>query len=203
MSKASKNAAPIPVIVPIPNPNGELNDVEWKAFIFTVLPDCKQHENTPTPAVFQQLFDHISSGLRQRFFVISRSELLNWASETSRAYDVSRDVKAFMDSSTADSEFPEVLMAKLVKLRLLVLKHEGIEQRNALKLMKEASDAAVVPSEAPDTQKFVKAGKKEEKEKEKDKIKIKNEESRLHQKRAEKVLIYIFERVCVCVNKLL
>ncbi|KAJ3219015.1 Sperm-associated antigen 17 [Dinochytrium kinnereticum] len=175
MSKGSKNAPVQPVIVPIPNPEGELNDDDWTAFIFTMVPDCKLHDSNINVPTIQQLSDHISSGIRQKFAVIQRSELLNWATETSKVYEVCKDVKSQMDSSQSEADFPDNLMARLVKLRLLVLKHDGIEQRNALKLSKEASDPAIVQSDL-DPQKAGKAGKKDEKGKDRDKDKEKEKE---------------------------
>ncbi|KAJ3095957.1 hypothetical protein HDU97_006343 [Phlyctochytrium planicorne] len=170
-AKATK-AAKVEVVVPIVDPDAELNDAEWRAFLFGISTDCRQHDGSgPVPALFQQLSECMSSGIRQRFCVINKSDLLNWASDIAKNYDMCKEVKARLEGSQVDNEITDLMMAKLVKLRLLILKHEGIEQRKAAKalaLKEEESEPPPAPVEAPEQKGGKVAPKKDEKDKDKD-----------------------------------
>jgi hypothetical protein len=58
------------------------------------------------------------------------------ALENVRLHDPCKEVKALLDTGTLEYAIPDSLIAKVVKLRLLALKQEGIEAKNVLKAQK-------------------------------------------------------------------
>ncbi|KAJ3012231.1 Sperm-associated antigen 17 [Thoreauomyces humboldtii] len=146
-------------------PNASLNDDTWEAFIFGAHADA----GPTTSTVENTLFDLVASGIRQRFSVISRTNVLAWANESVKTNDTCKELKALLDSGTTAGELPDSLLARLLKLRLLALKTEGIEIRNAGKAAKEQTESAAAPPEAVDPK--AKPAKKDDKEKEKERAK--------------------------------
>lgn len=53
----------------------------------------------------------------------------------SKSYDICKEVKAIVESSSAPSptevDFPNALIAKLLKVRLLIFKEDGLEKKAA------------------------------------------------------------------------
>ncbi|KAJ3103921.1 hypothetical protein HDU97_009733 [Phlyctochytrium planicorne] len=100
--------------------------------------------------------------------VASYNVALNDALDNVKSYDLCKEVKTFLDVPGTEPEIPEVLLGRLLKLRLLALKQDGIDAKNSIKQAKEPEQASAVV-ETSDTSKHAKAGKKEEKEKDKGK----------------------------------
>ncbi|KAJ3214621.1 Sperm-associated antigen 17 [Dinochytrium kinnereticum] len=130
-----------------------------------VLSDCDDHESL----LFPQLYNHIGTGYRQRFSVISKADVITWALENVKAYDVCKEIKSVIDSTQSDPDIPDNLMGRLLKLRFLVLKQEGLESRNSAKQIKEQTEQVPSMTESIEVPKNGKLGKKDEKEKDRPK----------------------------------
>ncbi|KAJ3172882.1 Sperm-associated antigen 17 [Geranomyces variabilis] len=99
---------------------------------------------------------------------------LNDANENAKVNDTCKELKTLLDGGTNPADIPDTLLAKLLKARLLALKAEGIEAKNAAKAAKqEIVEAAVTPADPADAAKS-KPGKKDDKEKEKEKERAKS-----------------------------
>ncbi|KAI8855135.1 hypothetical protein BC829DRAFT_549 [Chytridium lagenaria] len=157
----SKKAA-TPAFQAVPYQNVPLNDDTWRAFIYVLLADCDEH----IPSILTPLFSHIGTGYRQRFSVLSKQDLITWALENVKTYDLCKEAKGFVDSSQTDPDIPDHLMGRLLKLKLWALKQEGIDARNVAKQAKQAEQAPNT-TEVIEAPKNGKPGKKEEKDKEK------------------------------------
>ncbi|TPX65553.1 hypothetical protein SpCBS45565_g05046 [Spizellomyces sp. 'palustris'] len=80
-----------------------------------------------------------------------------------------------LDGGTSESDISDSLLARILKVRLVMLKQEGIEMRNAAKAVKDTPEPAITPPDAVDVPK-AKTPKKEDKDKEKEKEKDKDKE---------------------------
>ncbi|KAI9344974.1 hypothetical protein BDR26DRAFT_917081 [Obelidium mucronatum] len=111
-----------------------LNDDTWTTLIYAILPDDK----LVTGGTLQPVYDSIGSGYRQRFSILQKSDLMAWQAENIKI-DVCKEVKTALDAANGnENDIPDSLLAKLIKTRLLLLKQEGIEARNAAKALAEA-----------------------------------------------------------------
>ncbi|KAJ3088936.1 hypothetical protein HK102_007589 [Quaeritorhiza haematococci] len=120
-----------------------LNDDSWETFILAIVSDLPDYEN---------LFQAISSGTRQKFSVLQRGDVLSWASENLRNNDAAKEYKIFIDNGGSENDIPDTLLARLIKGKLLSLKEEGIEHKNALKMHAEEIEnpPAMSRAETPD-----------------------------------------------------
>ncbi|KAJ3143842.1 Sperm-associated antigen 17, partial [Irineochytrium annulatum] len=147
--------------------NIPLNDETWKAFVFAIIPDCNGHFEHPAALpLMAQLYDQIGTGIRQKFTTLGRASLLSWALDNVKTNDVCKEVKGLVDLNPSDPDVPDLLMGRLIKIKLLALKQEGIEGRNVAKVQRDmqlSTPPAVEPSEAP------KGGKAAPKKDDKDK----------------------------------
>ncbi|KAJ3380328.1 hypothetical protein HDU84_006026, partial [Entophlyctis sp. JEL0112] len=153
----AKSTPPAPVAPQI-SVSSPLNDDNWNTHIHIIFPDDKIALGNS----LQPLYDAIASGYRQKFTVLQKSDLMTWYLENIRL-DVCKDIKAVLDANGGnETAIPDFQMAKLIKTRLLYLKQEGIEARNAAKSL---SEAAAVPAQlVPDAAKpTAKAGAKDDK----------------------------------------
>ncbi|KAI8816725.1 uncharacterized protein EV422DRAFT_276647 [Fimicolochytrium jonesii] len=157
--------------VTTPLPNSPLCDDTWQAYIFALDLD----EDGQNAKKWNSFYDLVANGTRQRFSVLSKAAALAWAGENAKNYDTCKEVKAILDSGGAQAEIPDALLARLVKMKLLALKLEGIEQRNAAKVAKETAETSAPVPEPADAAKG-KPAKKDDKEKEKEKEKEKASE---------------------------
>ncbi|KAJ3410310.1 Sperm-associated antigen 17 [Chytridiales sp. JEL 0842] len=165
-NKHIKGQTPSSASVPVQSV--PLNDDTWSAYLFTAFVDDDQ-ENQYN---IQGLCDQIASGSRQRFKLIQRADVISWALENVRFYDACKELKAILDSNVPDSALPEAAVSKVLKLRLLALRQDGLELMNSAKAPKDAVESVspAVP-DASDASKSGKAAKKDDKEKEKDRAK--------------------------------
>lgn len=58
------------------------------------------------------------------------------ASENSKNHDTCKEVKNLMDGGLPDPDIPDGLLARLLKLKLIALKQEGLDIRNSVKVVK-------------------------------------------------------------------
>ncbi|KAJ3229236.1 Sperm-associated antigen 17 [Chytriomyces hyalinus] len=122
----------------VPSPASGLNDDSWNTYIYTVFPDDK----LGAPAV-QPLYESILSGYRSKFTLFQKSDLMQWYSDNVKL-DVCKEVKAAMDANGGnDAEVPDLLMARMIKHRLMILKQEGIDARNAARILAETPTTPV------------------------------------------------------------
>ncbi|KAI9088177.1 hypothetical protein DFS34DRAFT_309875 [Phlyctochytrium arcticum] len=165
-----------------PAQNLILNDENWEAFLFTIQTDGQEAEQAASG--YQSLLEAVGSGIRQKFTVISRPSLFSWAAENTKLYDVCKEAKALLDAGTPEGDIPNYVVARLLKARLITLKQDGIEARNATKAAKENPDPAPISPESGDKSKPVKKDDKE-KDKEKEKEKEKEREKEKDKERAK------------------
>ncbi|KAI8590028.1 hypothetical protein BDZ88DRAFT_488530 [Geranomyces variabilis] len=161
--------------VQLSSPNGPLNDDTWETFLFAVHASDDPKQNGGGNPTANALCDLIASGVRQRFSVITQTSVLAWANENAKINDTCKELKTLLDGGTAAADIPDTLLAKLLKVRLMALKAEGIEAKNAAKAAKqqEIVEAAVTPADTAEAAKS-KPGKKDDKEKEKEKERAKS-----------------------------
>ncbi|KAJ3159084.1 hypothetical protein HDU86_001983, partial [Geranomyces michiganensis] len=159
--------------IQLASPTGPLNDDTWETFLFTVhASGDSQQIGGPNPTS-SALCDLIASKARQRFSAITQTSLVAWANENAKTNDTCKELKALLDAGTAAADIPDTLLARLLKGRLMALKAEGIEAKNAAKAARDIVEAAVTPADTSDAGKS-KPGKKDDKEKEKEKERAKS-----------------------------
>ncbi|KAJ3282059.1 Sperm-associated antigen 17 [Borealophlyctis nickersoniae] len=168
MGRGDKTASASPASMPLQN--APLNDDTWETFLFAIQED--RESTGDSTARYQPLYDSVASGYRQRFSVIDKTELFSWASDNAKAYDVCKELNGLLDSGTRPEDVPDTLVARALKLRLIILKQDGVEAKNAAKNQKETPETTTTPLEAADA-KGGKPGKKEEKKEEKKEDKTK------------------------------
>ncbi|KNC99251.1 uncharacterized protein SPPG_05507 [Spizellomyces punctatus DAOM BR117] len=157
-----------------PLQNLPVNDDTWDAFLFAIHSDTQDSKEIG-PSGHQALYDTIACGTRQRFSVISKASLLSWAAENVKSHDACKELKSMLDGGTSESDISDSLLARIMKVRLVMLKQEGIEMRNAAKAVKDTPEPAITPPDAVEVSK-AKTPKKEDKDKEKEKEKDKDKE---------------------------
>ncbi|KAJ3243282.1 Sperm-associated antigen 17 [Chytriomyces hyalinus] len=122
----------------VPSAASGLNDDSWSAYIYTVFPDDKLGVSAVQP-----LYESILSGYRSKFTLFQKSDLMQWYSDNVKL-DVCKEVKAAMDANGGnDAEVPDLLMARMIKHRLMILKQEGIDARNAARILAETPTTPV------------------------------------------------------------
>ncbi|KAJ3074070.1 Sperm-associated antigen 17 [Podochytrium sp. JEL0797] len=105
-----------------------LNDENWNTHVFAIFPDDKM----VTTASVQPLYDLIASGYRAKFSILQKSALMAWYAENSKL-DICKEFKSAIDAANGnEADIPDLAMAKLIKCRLLLLKQEGIDAKNAV-----------------------------------------------------------------------
>ncbi|KNE65106.1 hypothetical protein, variant [Allomyces macrogynus ATCC 38327] len=159
---ADKGAAtpPVPqVVVADPNASGSqgamtdmpLIDDDWNAWIGAVFPDTPA--DVDVTAWLADFHDVVSSGMRKRFLLVTKSEFLEWINEHVKTNDLCRDAKAFLDSNPRGTDLPDQLMVRLLYQFLLRLRANSLE---AKRVAKEAAAAAL----AADTESMAMASSK-------------------------------------------
>ncbi|KAJ3358979.1 hypothetical protein GGF32_009844 [Allomyces javanicus] len=146
---ADKGAAtpPVPpVVVADPNASGSqgvkadmpLIDDDWNAWIGAVFPDTPA--DVDVAVWLADFHDVISSGIRKRFLLVTKSEFLEWINEHVKTNDLCRDAKAFLDSNPRGTDLPDQLMVRLLHQFLLRMRANALE---AKRVAKEAAAAAL------------------------------------------------------------
>eukprot|EP00842_Homolaphlyctis_polyrhiza_P000921 jgi/Hompol1/182/HPOL_002447-RA len=72
---------------------------------------------------------------------------LNDALDNVKTFEPCKEIKALLDSGTPESELPDINLARLVKLWMIVSKQEGVESKNALRNMKESGGDGPQPTD--------------------------------------------------------
>ncbi|KAJ1344576.1 hypothetical protein BSLG_000099 [Batrachochytrium salamandrivorans] len=98
----------------------------------------------------QQLCDWISNGSRQRFSVLQREDLIAWALENTKTFDLCKEIKVLLDSGTTDVDLPDATLARLAKLWMMVSKQEGVEYKNSVRCLNGSIDPSIPPSDSID-----------------------------------------------------
>ncbi|KAJ8331564.1 hypothetical protein O5D80_000476 [Batrachochytrium dendrobatidis] len=142
-----------------------LNDDTWDAFVFIIYQDQPLSMEFSSTKL-HQLCDWISSGYRQRFNVLQKSDLLAWALENAKVFEPCKEIKSLTDSGVSESELPDASLARLVKLWMIISKQEGIEAKNAIKAQKDAADSLGLLGESMDPTKIRQTKLEKDKDKE-------------------------------------
>lgn len=129
---SSKRGEKQPSIV---TPAPVLNDESWSVNIYGLVTG-----ESEDPEYLKQLYSTISSGLRGKFSVISRNDLITWALELGKTNEVTKEIKTLIDGGQTEEMIPDHLMAKMIKIRLFYLKQEGLDARAKALLPKEIEE---------------------------------------------------------------
>ncbi|KNE54214.1 hypothetical protein AMAG_00205 [Allomyces macrogynus ATCC 38327] len=154
---ADKGAAtpPVPpVVVADPNASSSqgvmadmpLIDDDWNAWIGAVFPDTPA--DLDVTAWLADFHDVISSGIRKRFLLVTKSEFLEWINEHVKTNDLCRDAKSFLDSNPRGTDLPDQLMVRLLYQFLLRVRANALEAKRVAKDAAAATLAAETESMA-------------------------------------------------------
>ncbi|KAJ3373779.1 hypothetical protein GGF31_008664 [Allomyces arbusculus] len=135
-----------PVVVADSNASGSqgamadapLIDEDWNAWIGAVFPDTPA--DADVASWLADFHDLVSSGVRKRFLLVTKSEFLEWINEHVKTNDLCRDAKAFLDSNPRGTDLPDQLMVRLLYQFLLRVRANALE---AKRVAKEATAAAL------------------------------------------------------------
>ncbi|KAJ3125069.1 hypothetical protein HK098_000626 [Nowakowskiella sp. JEL0407] len=150
------------------------NNQKWETFLFTV---CNEEEQSDPQFSTNALYDAITSGIRRKFSVIKKADLVSWAlqSENQKQNEFCRELKQFVESNSSndDNGVPDRLMAKVLKARLGSLRQEGIESRNDVQsgVNKESSEDSLKDSKKASAPAKEKEKEKDAKEKKDERVK--------------------------------
>ncbi|KAH9247600.1 hypothetical protein BASA81_014778 [Batrachochytrium salamandrivorans] len=136
-------------IAPITSYNLPINDNSWEACVFTIYQDQSLNGEF-NQGRLQQLCDWISNGSRQRFSVLQREDLIAWALENTKTFDLCKEIKVLLDSGTTDVDLPDATLARLAKLWMMVSKQEGVEYKNSVRCLNGSIDPSIPPSDSID-----------------------------------------------------
>ncbi|KAI9141817.1 hypothetical protein BKA69DRAFT_364101 [Paraphysoderma sedebokerense] len=133
MSKKDKPSPSRPSPSPPASHPPLLHDAEWSTFVCCILP----HLPEPAPSAqlantslyLNHLFETIASGLRQKFVLLSQTDVVDWAVDHSKVYDACKEAKQFVDTNPRGTPLPDHILAKITKCKLLSLRQEGIEAK--------------------------------------------------------------------------
>ncbi|KAI9189087.1 hypothetical protein H9P43_000515 [Blastocladiella emersonii ATCC 22665] len=111
-----------------------LFDEEWTAWVGAVYPECTEAgEQAAAAAYMNALHDVISSGLRRRFLLVVKADVLEWVNENAKTNDLCHEAKATLDAGPRGAEIPDALMTRLLRQYMYKLRAENIEARRLAK----------------------------------------------------------------------
>ncbi|KAJ3046662.1 hypothetical protein HK097_000646, partial [Rhizophlyctis rosea] len=169
MARGDKTSSASPASIPLQNQ--PINDDTWDPFILAIIPDASSTDNCESSleaatTKLKEMYDVVATGYRTKFCVLDKADVVAWALENAKVHESCKELKAVIDSGISEDDIPDAVLAKVLKLRLVILKQEGVEAKiGAAKAQKETPEAAVTPSEPVETppKGAAKPGKKEEK----------------------------------------
>eukprot|EP01135_Chromosphaera_perkinsii_P008571 Nk52_evm13s1401 gene=Nk52_evmTU13s1401 len=114
--------------------NLKISDEEFTGFVCFMY--GKERDEDPK---LQNLYATIESGTRQRFHLITKSSLMNWAKD-GKASEIAIQARQMVENN---QEVPAEILAAVVKSKILQIKGEVIDKQKALKEDQESNAAGL------------------------------------------------------------